>query len=87
MVFQSKAVAGLCICFSIIILIVMIRSKRFFSSLFLSALSGCAALFGLNLMSEFLGFSLSLNPVTLAISCVGGIPGVVMLLVSRLFLV
>lgn len=83
---ESKSVFGLLVCFGIIILISMIRSKHFFSCLLLSCLSGVAALFAVNLLSAVTGFELAVNPVTLAVSAVGGTPGVVLLLVSRIFL-
>lgn len=83
---ESKAVFGLLICFGIIILIVMLNSKHFFKCIILSALSGIAALFAVNMLSGFTGFELSVNPITLAMSAIGGTPGVIMMLISRIFL-
>ncbi|MGN1417863.1 MAG: pro-sigmaK processing inhibitor BofA family protein [Acutalibacteraceae bacterium] len=87
MFFECKTIVGLCLCFLIIILIVMLRSKHFFRCLLLSAFTGVASLFAVNLLSAVTGFSLAINPVTIGISSVGGVPAVIMLLFSRLCLI
>lgn len=84
---ESKAAVGLLIFFGIIILITMLHSKHFFKCIFLSALSGIAALFAVNLLAGFTDFEVAVNPVTLGISALGGTPAVIMLLVSRIFLI
>lgn len=83
---QSKSIFGLLICSGIIILIIMFRSKHFVRSFILSAVQGIAALFAVNLLSAATGFDLAVNPITLGISAVGGTAGVVMLLLSRIFI-
>lgn len=83
---QNKAVFGLVILFSIIILIIMLRSKHFFRSLFLSSASGISLLFAVNLLSDFTGFEIGINPATLLISSVNGTAGVILLLFTRAFL-
>lgn len=80
---QFKIIAAVAVLFVVIILAVMIRSNRFFHCLIISALSGCAALFAINLLSDFLGFSVMINPTSIAVSALGGLPGVVLLLISR----
>lgn len=74
------------LCFSIIILIAMIRSKHFFKCIFLSSFSGIACLFAVNAVSSFTNFSLAVNYPTLAISAIGGTPAVIMLLLSRVII-
>lgn len=78
-----KVIAAIAVLFVVIILAVMLRSNRFFHCLIISAVSGCAALFAINLLSDFLGFSIMINPTSLAVSAIGGLPGVVLLLISR----
>ncbi len=72
--------------FSLITLLVMIKSRHFFKALILSAAQGIAALFAVNLLSAATGVSLAVNPVTLALSAVGSLPAVIAMLVSRLFI-
>lgn len=86
MQFKSTFVIAMLAVFSAITLAVMIKSKHFFKAFALSALQGIAALFAVNLLSAVTGVSLSVNPVTIAVSAVGSLPGVVAMLVSRLFL-
>ena len=86
MQFKSIPVIIMLAAFSVIILAVMVKSKHFFKALVLSALQGVAALFAVNLLSAATGVTLVVNPVTLAVSAVGSLPGVVAMLVSKLFL-
>lgn len=72
--------------FSLITLLVMIKSRHFFKALILSAAQGIAALFAVNLLSAATGVSLAVNPITLALSAVGSLPAVIAMLVSRLFI-
>lgn len=83
---ENKTFFGLLIVSMLIILIVMIRSKHFFRCAALSCLSGVAALFAVNLLCEITGFEIAVNPFTLGFSAVMGSPGVILLLVSRVFL-
>lgn len=78
-----KVTVAVSVLFAVIILAVMLRSNRFFHCLIISALSGCAALFAINLLSDFLGFSVMINPASITVSALGGLPGVVLLLISR----
>lgn len=86
MVIESKIFLGVILCFAVIILIVMLRSKHFFSCFLLSCLSGVGTLFAVNLLSGVTGFEISVNTVTLAISSLGGMPAVIALLFSRAML-
>lgn len=62
------------------ILISMIRTKRFIAALIFSCLQGLVALFAANFISDFANMNVSVNPYTLILSAVGGIPGVIFLL-------
>lgn len=85
--FESNWVIALLILFAIIILIIMLRSKHFFRCIILSALSGIACLFAVNILSGLTDFTLAVNPVTLGISGIFGVPGVIFLLISRINLI
>ena len=71
---------------AVILLSVFIRSKHFFRCLFLSALSGIGSLFAVSILSQITGISLGINPVTLSVSALGGIPSVIAMLVARFLL-
>lgn len=83
---NNKTVFGIIILSLIIILIIMIRSKHFFKCFTLSSVSGIAALFAVNLLKEITGFEIGVNPVTLCFSAIGGSPAVILMLISRVFL-
>ena len=83
---NNKTVFGIIILSLIIILIVMVRSKHFFKCFLLSSVSGIAALFAVNLLKEITGFEIGVNPVTLCFSAIGGSPAVILMLISRVFL-
>ncbi|MBQ5995251.1 MAG: pro-sigmaK processing inhibitor BofA family protein [Clostridia bacterium] len=75
----ALAVSGLAV------LISFIKSGHFFSALILSALQGLVALFSVDWIGGFIGVNISINPFTMALSALGGIPGVIFLLVSGIF--
>lgn len=64
----------------IVILISMLRTKRFFTMLFLTVLQGLAAFFAVNFVGGFFGVHLALNWGHLGVSALGGVPGVILLL-------
>ncbi len=66
-----------------LILAAMAGSRKFFRTLLLSALQGIAAFFAVNFIGSFFGISLPLNIPSLALSALGGIPGVVLLLLMQ----
>ncbi len=70
------AVAGLAIIAS------MIRTKRFFSVLFLTAAQGIITLFAAKYVGGFFGIGPNINAHTLTLSAIGGIPGVIFLFLS-----
>lgn len=64
----------------LVILLAMLRTKRFFTMLFLTVLQGLAAFFAVNFVGGFFGVHLALNWGHLGISALGGVPGVILLL-------
>jgi inhibitor of the pro-sigma K processing machinery len=70
-----------------VIVITMIKSKRFFTVMFLSVLQGISALFTINLLGQYLAIHLPINLSTISVSSIGGVSGVIMLLLCDAFLV
>lgn len=67
------------------IIISMLKTKKFIPALLLSALQGITALFAADFAGSFFGVNLSVNPQTLVLSGLGGIPAVIFLLVTDIF--
>lgn len=63
-----------------ITLLTMLRTHRFFSALFLTALQGLAAFFAANFAGGFFGVHLPMNWWSLGVASLGGTPAVIMLL-------
>lgn len=59
--------------------ITLIKSGHFIKYLILSAISGIGALFAVNLLTFLTGVSIALNYITLCISAIFGISGVIAL--------
>ncbi|MBR5246384.1 MAG: pro-sigmaK processing inhibitor BofA family protein [Clostridia bacterium] len=75
--------------FSIYVLVIFIthiKSKRFFLSVFLTSLQGLCALFAVNLLGKYISIHIPVNYLTLGISSVSGISGVIMLLLQDIFI-
>lgn len=66
----------------IIILFSMFSTKKFFSSLLLTALQGVIALIAANIAGGFFGTHISVNVFSLLVSAFGGTPGVIFLLLA-----
>ena len=62
-----------------IVLLTLIKSGHFVKYLILSAISGIGALFAVNLLTSITGVSITLNYITLAVSGIFGISGVIAL--------
>ena len=62
------------------VLTALIKSGHFLRYLLLSAISGIGSLFAVNLLSSLTGVSIALNYITLGVSSVFGISGVIGLL-------
>ena len=70
----------------VIILAVTLSNEKPFKNLFLSLFSGVGSLFAINIASALTAVTLPVNTLTLSVSAVGGIPGVVLLLISDILL-
>lgn len=64
------------------IMVSMMRTKHFFPVLILTALQGIVALFAAKYVGGFFGIGPSINAHTIALSAVGGIPGVIFLFIA-----
>lgn len=64
---------------AVIVLLTLIKSGHFIRYLLLSAISGIGALFAVNLLTSITGVSIALNYITLAVSGIFGISGVIAL--------
>lgn len=69
-----------------IILMTMIKTKKFFTTLFLTVLQGVCALFAVNLLGKYISIHIPVNMWTLGISSAGGISGVIMMLLCDIFM-
>ena len=78
--FTVLAAAGL------IIVISMLRTKKFAAAVVLSSLEGIAALFGADLIGSFVSVSVPINAYTLVFCAAGGIPAVIFMLIAGVFL-
>jgi len=68
---------------TLIIAVSMVKTGHIFKALFTSVALGIVALFAVNVISAFTGVSIGVNAVSIFVSAVGGISGVVMLLVMN----
>lgn len=62
----------------------MFKTKHFIKSLLMSAVQGIFALFAVNAVGIVSGVTIAVNNFTVAVSCIGGVPGVILLLLMRL---
>ena len=76
----SLAVGGL------IVIVSAVRTKRFFSCVFLSALQGVAAIFAVNALGLVTGLHLPLNTATILSSVIGGTPAVIGLVIMEIIM-
>lgn len=70
----------------IVIFITLVKSKRFFTALLLTALQGVCALFAVNFIGTFLNVHIPVNGWTVGLSSIGGVSGVIMLLLCDVFM-
>ena len=61
------------------VIICLLKSGHFLKYLTLSAISGIGALFAVNLLTSLTGVSIALNYITLGVSALFGISGVIAL--------
>lgn len=66
-----------------VILLSMLRTKRFLAALILTVVQGIAAFFAANFAGGFFGVHLPLNALSIGIASVGGTPAVIMMLLVQ----
>ena len=71
---------------AVVVLFTMIKTHHFFKSFMLSFLQGIAALFAVNLIGDFLNVHIALNIFSISVGVLGGLPGIIFLLVSNIFM-
>ena len=68
------------------VLFTAFKTKRFFTCIFLSAVSGIGSLFAVNILSAITNVSIAVNYLTLSVSAFLGSSGVIALLLSQLMI-
>ena len=68
------------------ILITMIKTKRFFTTIFLTVLQGVCGLFAVNLLGQYIAIHIPVNFLTIGTSSIGGLSGVIMMLLCDSFI-
>ena len=66
--------------YALTILITIIKTKRFFTTTFLTVLQGICGLFAVNLLGQYIAIHIPVNGWTIGISSIGGLSGVIMML-------
>lgn len=80
LVYAVLAIAALAV------LIAFVRSGRFFGALFGSVLQGAASLLAVNVAGMLTGVTVAVNPVTLCVVSLLGVPGTIgLLLLDTIF--
>lgn len=67
-------------------LIIFKVSKKFFKAMFVSAIGGLGAVCAVSAISYFLPLSIGINWLTLLISCLFSVPGVILVLLLNIFM-
>ena len=70
----------------LIVIIAMIKTKRFFIVTLLTVLQGICTLFAVNLIGNYINVHIPVNGWSLGISSIGGISGVIMMLLCGGFI-
>ena len=68
------------IVYALTILITIIKTKRFFTTMFLTVLQGICGLFAVNLLGQYIAIHIPVNGWTIGVSSIGGLSGVIMML-------
>lgn len=66
--------------YALIILISIIKTKRFFTTMLLTILQGICGLFAVNLLGQYIAIHIPINGWTIGVSSIGGLSGVIMML-------
>ena len=66
--------------YTLTILITIFKTKRFFTTMFLTVLQGICGLFAVNLLGQYIAIHIPVNGWTIGVSSIGGLSGVIMML-------
>ena len=66
--------------YALTILITIFKTKRFFTTMFLTILQGICGLFAVNLLGQYIAIHIPVNGWTIGVSSIGGLSGVIMML-------
>lgn len=83
---QQTGIWIACCAILLIGLLAVFKSGHPVKAMLFSCGSGLAALFAVHLLKTLCGVGLPVNEVTLSVAAVGGVPGVILLLISGLIL-
>ena len=86
MTFAKIFLISIFLIYFIIIIYAYIKTKTFFSTFIIIALQGICALFAVNLLGQYISVHIPLNGLTIGISSLGGIPGIIMILLCDVFM-
>lgn len=87
---MQSAKVFLTILFLIYLLVVFFayyKSKKFFYYLFITALQGICTLFAINFIGSFFDIHIPINIFSIMVSTLGGISGIIVLLLTEIFLI
>ena len=84
MILAHKGIWLVCGAILLLSYIACYKSGRPLRAFFLTAISGTAGLSALYLLKQLCGVGLPINEMTLGVSAVAGIPGVILLLMTQL---
>lgn len=72
--------------YALTILITIFKTKRFFTTMFLTVLQGICGLFAVNLLGQYIAIHIPVNGWTIGVSSIGGLSGVIMMLLCDGFI-
>lgn len=72
--------------YALTILITIFKTKRFFTTMFLTVLQGICGLFAVNLLGQYIAIHIPVNGWTVGVSSIGGLSGVIMMLLCDGFI-
>lgn len=73
--------------YALTILIIIIKTKKFFTTMFLTVLQGICGLFAVNLLGQYIAIHIPVNGWTISVSSIGGLSGVIMMLLCDGFII
>jgi len=83
-IFKYLLIIGM-LCCNLWIMIYLIKNKKPIKTFLLSGMLGVISLFLVYLIGKFIGNTLEINLYTLGCSCFLGIPGVILMILVKIF--